>query len=274
MFRALTMPTATVAAVAVWALLVEPRRLVVRRRTIEIEGWPEAPLTIACLADLHAGAPQTQDRRVKRIVRRTAALDADLIALLGDFVDPLHHFVTRVPPHVVAARLGRLRAPLGVLAVLGNHDWLGEGDFMPRALRAAGIRVLEDEALELRPGLWLAGLGDLRTRGANLQRALADVPPEAALLVLSHDPDAFVGMPDRPALMLSGHTHGGQINLPWLRRKVAPTAGGFVEGEHRRGRAALYVTSGVGTSGWPVRFLKPPELVLLTVTGSGRRGSS
>lgn len=236
-----------------------------RRRAIEIEGWTAGPLTIACLADLHAGAPQTQDRRVKRVVRRTAALDADLIALLGDFVDPLHHFVRRVPPHVVAARLGRLRAPLGVLAVLGNHDWVGEGDFMPRALRAAGVRVLEDEALELRPGLWLAGLGDLRTRGVDLEQALDAVPDDAALIVLSHDPDAFARMPDRPVLMLSGHTHGGQINLPWLRRRVAPTAKGYLEGEHRRGRAALYVTSGVGTSGWPVRFLRPPELVLLTV---------
>jgi hypothetical protein len=257
--------------VALWALLIEPRRLVVRRREIEIDGWTAGPLTIACVADLHAGAPQMQDRRIKRVVGRTAALDADLIALLGDFVDPRHHFVKRVPPHVVAARLGRLRAPLGVLAVLGNHDWAGEGDFMPRALRAAGIRVLEDEALELRGGLWVAGLGDLRTRGADVEQALAGVPDRAALVVLSHDPDAFARMPDRPALMLSGHTHGGQVNVPWLRRRVAPIASGYLNGEHRRGRAALYVTSGIGTSGWPVRFLKPPELVLLRV--SARTGS-
>jgi predicted MPP superfamily phosphohydrolase len=83
--------------------------------------------------------------------------------------------------------------------------------------------------------------------------------------VLSHDPDAFADLPDRAALMLSGHTHGGQVNLPWLRRRYAPTARGYLSGEHRRGRAALLVTTGVGTSGWPVRFLRPPEIVLLTV---------
>lgn len=262
MLRALT---AAAAALAAWALLVEPRRLVIRRETIEIEGWP-APMTVALVSDLHAGAPQVQDARVRRVAARAAALQPDLFALLGDFVDPLHHLSTRVPPHVVAARLRRLSAPLGVFAVLGNHDWIGEGDFVPRALRAAGIRVLEDEALELRPGLWLAGLGDVRTRGADVERALSSVPEDAAVVVLSHDPDAFHDLPARRiALMLSGHTHGGQVNLPWLRRRVAPTEYGYLAGEHRRGRAALFVTSGVGTSGWPVRFLRPPELVLLSV---------
>ena len=257
---------AAAAAAALWALVVEPRRLVVRRRTVEIDGWG-APLTIALLSDLHAGAPQIQDRRIRRVVRRVQRLDADLIAVLGDLVDPLHHLSRRVPPHVVAARLAELRAPLGVRVVLGNHDWDGEGDFVPRALRAAGLDALEDEAVELRPGLWAAGLGDLRTRGVDVPAALADVPPEADVLVLSHDPDAFRRLPeDRPALMLSGHTHGGQVNLPFLRRRVAPTRHGFLAGEHRRGRTALYVTSGVGTAGWPVRFLRPPEVVLLTVS--------
>ena len=261
---------AAVAALATWALVVEPRRLVVRRRSVEIEGWPE-PMTIALLADLHAGAPHMQDARVRRVVERAARLDADLVALLGDFVDPLHHLATRVPPHVVARRLRRLEAPLGVWAVLGNHDWLGEGDFMPRALRAAGLRVLEDEAAELRPGLWLVGLGDVRTRDPDMAEALRDVPPAAALLVLSHDPDAFRALPaGRVALMVSGHTHGGQVNLPWLRHLVAPTEHGYLAGPHRRGRAALYVTSGIGTSGWPIRFLRPPEIVLLTARPPSR----
>lgn len=256
---------AAAAALALWALVIEPRRLVVRRRTVEMEGW-RRPLTVALVSDLHAGAPQMQRRRVRRVLARAQRLDADLIAVLGDLVDPLHHLVRRVPPHVVAAELARLRAPLGVLVVLGNHDWAGEGDFVPRALRAAGVRVLEDEAVALRDGLWAAGLGDLRTRGVDLDAALREVPADADLLVLSHDPDAFRRLPeDRPALMLSGHTHGGQVNLPFLRHRVAPTRHGFLAGEHRRGRAALYVTSGVGTSGWPVRFLRPPEVVLLQV---------
>jgi predicted MPP superfamily phosphohydrolase len=265
---------AAAVGVAGWALYWEPRRLVIRRREVEMP-WPAEVdgLTIACVSDLHAGAPQVDDRRVKRVVARLAAFDADLIALLGDFVDPLHHFAHRVPPHVVAARLSHLEAPRGVLAVLGNHDWAGEGDWMPRALHAARIRVLQDEVVEAGPGLWVAGMADLRTHAPDLAEVLAHVPQDAALVVLSHDPDLFHALPeDRPALMLSGHTHGGQVNLPFLRGRVTPSRFGYRYGEYRRARSRLIVTGGVGTSGWPVRFLRPPEVVLVTVRA--RTGSS
>lgn len=266
MFRALT---AAAAALAAWALLIEPRRLVVRRREVEIEGWP-APMTIACVSDLHAGAPQVQDRRIRRVVERVQALDADLVAVLGDLVDPLHNLVKRVPPHVVAARLSKLRAPLGVLVVLGNHDWEGEGDFMLRALEAAAMTVLEDEALRLPNGVWVTGLGDARTRDPDIAKAFARPPVHDPVLVLSHDPDVFPHLPDRPLLCLSGHTHGGQVNVPLLRGLVTPSAHGFRYGRGlvREGRKTLFVTSGVGTSGWPVRFLRPPEIVLLSVRGA------
>lgn len=274
MFRPLKLGLAGALAAAAWAVLVEPRRLVLRRRTIEVEGWPE-PMTIACVSDLHAGAPQVQDRRVRRVVERVAALEADLVAVLGDLVDPLHRLAQRVPPHVVALRLSKLEAPLGVLVVLGNHDWTGEGEWTLRALRAARMTVLEDEALRLGNGVWAVGLADPRTRDPDVADALAAVPEDAPLLVLSHDPDLFPHLPQRPLLALSGHTHGGQVNLPWLRAHATPSRYGFRYGRGvvTEGRRTLFVTSGVGTSGWPVRFLRPPEIVLLTVTARGRTGS-
>ena len=273
MVRGLRTVGAAVAALLAWAVLIEPRRLVVRRREIEVD-WPLEldGLTIACLSDLHAGAPHVQDRRVRRVVRRVAALDADLIALLGDYVDPLQRLSRRVPPHVVAARLAHLRAPLGVWAVLGNHDWAGEGEWMPRALHAARITVLQDEGLQTGRGLFVAGLSDLRTREPDVEAALAGAPADAALLVLTHDPDLLLRLPDRPLLALAGHTHGGQVNVPGLRALVTPTRHGYRYGEFREGRRVLFVTGGVGTAGWPVRFLRPPEIVLLTVRA--RKGSS
>ena len=263
MFRGLT---AAAAAAALWALVIEPRRLVVRRLDVEIEGWT-APMTIACVSDLHAGAPQVQDRQVRRVVERLQTLDADLVAVLGDLVDPNHRMARRVPPHVVAARLSKLRARLGVLVVLGNHDWVGEGEWMLRALQAARLTVLEDEALQLDNGVWVAGLADARTRDPEPARALMEPPLHEPVLVLSHDPDLFPHLPDRPLLCLSGHTHGGQINLPFLRELAIPSRHGlrYARGLVREGHKALFVTSGVGTSGWPVRFLRPPEIVLLTV---------
>ena len=240
-----------------------------RRVDVEIEGWT-APMTIACVSDLHAGAPQIQDRQVRRVVKRMQALDADLVAVLGDLVDPLHNAATRVPPHVVAARLSKLRARLGVLVVLGNHDWEGEGEWMLRALQAAGMTVLEDEAQQLPNGVWVAGLADMRTREPDPVQALATPPMHDPVLVLSHDPDLFPRLPDRPLLCLSGHTHGGQINIPFLRELATPSKYGFRYGRGlvREGRKTLFVTSGVGTSGWPVRFLRPPEIVLLSVSAT------
>ena len=262
--------TAAAAAVAAWAWVIEPRRLVVRRIEVEIEGWT-APLTIACVSDLHAGAPQVQDKRIRRVVQRLQELDADLVAVLGDLVDPRHRGARRVPPHVVAARLSRLRAPLGVLVVLGNHDWIGEGEWMLRALQAARLTVLEDEALQLANGVWVAGLADARARAPDVSRAVAEPPLHEPLLVLSHDPDLFPLLPDRPLLCLCGHTHGGQVNIPFLRELATPSRHGFRYGRGlvREGRRTLFVTSGVGTSRWPVRFLRPPEVVLLTVLPTG-----
>ena len=224
-------------------------------------------MTIACVSDLHAGSPQVQDRRVRRVVERVQALDADLVAVLGDLVDRRQRFARRVPPHVVAARLSKLRARLGVLIVLGNHDWVSEGEWMLRALQAARLTVLEDEATQLANGVWVAGLADARTRDPDVTRAVAEPPVHEPFLVLSHDPDLFPLLPERPLLCLSGHTHGGQINIPFLRELAIPSRHGlrYNRGLVREGRRTLFVTSGVGTSGWPVRFLRPPEIVLLTV---------
>lgn len=273
MVRALRTLVAAAAALFAWAVLIEPRRLVVRRREIEVD-WPAHldGLTIACVSDLHAGSPHMQDRRVRKVARRAAGLDADLVALLGDFVDPLHHLSRRVPPHVVAARLARLRAPLGVWAVLGNHDWMGEGEWMDRALHAARITVLQDEGRDAGRGLFVAGLSDLRTRDPDVGAAFEGAPDGAALLVLTHDPDMLLRLPDRSLLALAGHTHGGQVNVPGLRALVTPSRHGYRYGEFREGRRVLFVTAGVGTSGWPVRFLRPPEIVLLTVRASALSG--
>jgi predicted MPP superfamily phosphohydrolase len=138
------------------------------------------------------------------------------------------------------------------------------------ALRDAGIPVLENDALEV-PGapapLWVAGVADELERFADVGAALLRVPADAAVLLLSHDPDVFPRVPARVALTVSGHTHGGQINLPLVRRAIIPSRYGdrYSDGlVVERGRH-LYVTAGVGTSLLPLRFLKPPEIAVLTL---------
>jgi len=210
----------------------------------------------------HAGPPA--------IARAVAAINAeapDLVCLLGDFVDAKAPFARAIAPEAVAAPLRGLRAPLGVVAVLGNHDWYAGARRIAAAVTANGIRVLYDDALCAAPGLWVAGVSDDRTRGADVGQALAAVPEGEAVILLSHDPDVFPRVPARVALTLSGHTHGGQINVPGLPLRLPSRYGqrygyGLVE---ERGRHLL-VTSGTGTSGIPVRLRRPPEVVILRLT--------
>jgi predicted MPP superfamily phosphohydrolase len=244
----------------------EPRGVGMSHHRLELPHWTDgvAGLRAAVLADLHVGAPHVPLAKLPPLVERINAEEPDLVLILGDLASHRVLGGRRVPAEPVAEALGSLRARHGVLAVLGNHDWWVHGSRMPAALAAAGIRVLENEAVRAGP-VWVAGLADLREREPSVDRAFAGVPEGEPVLALSHDPDLFPFIPERAALTLSGHTHGSQVNLPLLRNLVTPShfgtryAGGHVVEEGRH----LFVSRGVGTSTLPGRFRAPPELVLL-----------
>jgi predicted MPP superfamily phosphohydrolase len=240
---------------------------------VPLERWPEAldGLRVAVIGDLHAGAPHVDERKLGRIVDKVNAMEPDLVALVGDYADPTVPFGEPVSPERVADVLAGLSAPLGVFAVLGNHDWLHYGSRVPQALRRAGIEVLENDAVAVEHRgsiVWVAGLADLRERRPDEIAALALVPDGQALIALTHDPDLFPRLRDRAAVTLAGHTHGGQIGLPLVRRATAPTRHGYTGGEVRERGGYMYVSRGVGTTGLPVRFAAPPEVALLTLRRS------
>jgi predicted MPP superfamily phosphohydrolase len=251
--------------------------------------WPaDFQLRIAVIADLHACDPWMSLQRIEAIVERTNALDADLIVMLGDYVAG-HRRVTRViPASEWAPVLGGLRAPLGVHAILGNHDWWddktaqrdGQGPTVARrALEAAGIPVYENDVRRLskdgRP-FWLAGLGDqlayvparrfrpVRRIGVDdLAATLAKVTDTAPVILLAHEPDVAVRVPARVALQLSGHTHGGQVRLlGWS--PVSPSGPKLVYG-HIRMNCDIVISGGLGCSIMPFRIGVPPEIVLVTL---------
>jgi predicted MPP superfamily phosphohydrolase len=254
-------------AAGAWAL-AEPARLKLRRIDVPLERWPAAldGLRVAVLSDLHTGAPHVGEGKVARIVAKVNAQHPDLVALVGDYADPKVPFGEPVGPERVAELLGELYAPLGVFAVLGNHDWYHYGERVPRALRAAGIEVLENDAVAVERGgevLWVAGLADMRERHADVTVALAMVPAGQPLIALTHDPDMFPQLRDRAQVTLAGHTHGGQVGLPLVRRAAAPTRRGYTGGEVREAGGYMYVSRGVGTTVLPIRFAAPPEIVVL-----------
>ena len=213
------------------------------------------------------------ERRISRIVQVVNRARPDLVALLGDYIDPEVTFGEAIAPEPVAARLARLQAPLGVFAVLGNHDWMNDGERVRRALREEKIEVLENDAASVDYAghvLWLVGLADASERIPDVSTPFALVPDGMPLLVLSHNPDLFPLLPDRPSLTLAGHTHGAQVNLPIVREKVTPSDHGadYAGGLFRDGERRMYVSRGIGTSTLPLRFRAEPEVVMLTLAGS------
>jgi predicted MPP superfamily phosphohydrolase len=256
----------------VWTLFIEPNRLIVHPQTIEIADWPKelSGLRIAVISDIHTGGPFIDDKKLKRIVQMTNELHPDLIVLLGDYMSPNSWHSHRVEPEITATALKNLQAPLGTFTVLGNHDWWYNGEKVRAAFEQNGIRVLEDEVTEVTwrdRSFYLAGLADLWTRGQHVAETIAKVPEGATVIALTHNPDLFPFLPQRVPLLLAGHTHGGQVTLPFIGAAVVPsnfgqkyTAGHVFENGHH-----LFVTTGIGTSILPVRFRVPPEIAVVTV---------
>lgn len=233
---------------------------------LELPHWPKSlqGLRIAVIADLHAGAPQINEARIDRIADAVTGQQVDLVALLGDYIDTGVALAEWIAPETIAARLARIDSRIGTYAVLGNHDWGHTGPRMGQALRDAGITLLENRAVDA-GGFWIAGLGDLTERTADLDGTLAQVPDGEPVLLFSHNPDVFPHVPDRVALTLSGHTHGAQVDLPVIRDKTTPSKYGarYTGGHIVEGGRHLYVSDGIGTSRFPIRFRATPQIPVL-----------
>ena len=248
----------------------------VTRYRLRPRNWPAGQkLTISVIADLHAGGPNMGIERINHVVETSNALRPDIVLLLGDFV-ATHKFVTDpVPAPVWAAELSRLKAPLGVHAILGNHDWWFHEADIRLALKRVGIPVMENDAVLLgEPGarFWLAGIGDQlavplgqgRFRGADdLPATLARIGSDEPVILMVHEPDIFTRVPDRVSLTLAGHTHGGQIRVPFVWPAFVPSQYGarFAYGHIVEGGRDLIVSGGLGTSVVPMRIGVPPEIV-------------
>jgi uncharacterized protein len=266
---------------AVYAGAVEPERLITTAYRVSPPHWTAGRLSLAVIADLHAGGPNMALEHIARVIDVTNALRPDLIVLLGDYI-ARHRFVTEpVPPDVWAAQFARLSAPLGVWAILGNHDWWCGVGVVRGALANAGVPCLENHAILLGEGdsrFWIAGLGDQLAhrvgpgtfRGEDdLSGTLAQVTTNHPVILLAHEPDIFVQVPDRVALTLSGHTHGGQVRVPLLWPHFVPSRYGtrFAYGHIVERNRHMIVSGGLGTSFVPVRLGVPPEIVSIELGG-------
>jgi uncharacterized protein len=252
---------ATAAAGSSTAQVVGTYHFEVVRERAALEGLA-APLRVAWLTDLHHGQ-YVRTASVRAWVDAALAEAADLVLLGGDLVD---QNPGSDGDEGLVAELARLRAPLGVLAVWGNHDYARFRRIAPFAarLRDAGIEVLVNRGARVRDDLHVAGLDDFRNGRPDLGLTLRDRPATGATVLLSHNPDALPDVPIDVGLTLAGHTHGGQVVLPGVGALYTSSQYGdrFLAG-WVAGPARGYVSRGLGVSTLPVRVNCPAELTVL-----------
>ena len=251
--------------------------------------WTLPPLTIAVVSDLHVCRPWVSLAALSRIVGLTNALGADLVLLPGDFIASRTLPGRRENMSAIARVLSDLRAPLGVFAVMGNHDWWDcdlarasgfKASSVADGLAEFGIPLLSNRAERLQTadgGFWIVGMDSQRPLQGRPRhgfhdpdKAFAEVDVTEAAILLAHEPDFFAEGDARAFLQISGHTHGGQMNLArW--RPMTPSVYGskYAWGHMRDGERHLIVSGGIGYSGLPLRLFQPPEITLVTISGAG-----
>jgi predicted MPP superfamily phosphohydrolase len=270
---------AGVTAIAADSTILEPNHPHVVRRDIALHRWPAQlqGFTIALLSDFHYD-PYFSSHPLNAAIGIVNSLHPDLIVLTGDFVtapsfdgDDQKAAANAEP---CASLLRQMHALHGLWAVLGNHDWATNPRHVTGALKAEGIEVLANNSVPIEASgarFWLSGLKDILFGASDLNTALAKVPRDEATILLSHEPDYadYVARhrEDLPVdLQLSGHSHGGQIRLPFVRPFYLPElAKRYFWGLYKVGSLTLYTNPGLGTMGVPIRWNCPPEITLLTL---------
>src|SRR4030095_8409731 len=243
--------------------LSEPFMTAIEQQAIYLRRLPKSlnGLRVVHLSDLHYG-PLVDPRHLERAVEIANDLNPDLIALTGDYIS--HERGYAAP---CAALVGQLRARHGVFAVLGNHDHWTDAKLIADLFRAEGIRVLLNEGLRVDINgetFWLAGVDDTKVGLEDLSLALAGSRDGELKLLLAHNPvilrRAWRADVD---LVLSGHTHGGQVTLRPEKNRSGRPRRRLLRGLGRRGNTQIYVTRGLGTVVLPIRYGCPPEVSVL-----------
>jgi uncharacterized protein len=251
-----------------YARAIEPGWLDIVHEHIPLPRLPDAfaGFTIAQISDVHFG-PYLAAEHLAPTVQAVLDLQPDAIVLTGDYVTRIDHGELDMIVHAFAP----LRAPDGVFAILGNHDWYEGGLEVAGALRQAGITLLQNEHIAWRRDgqtLYLAGIDDVWLGKHDLGAALAGLPPSAAALLLAHEPDFAdqAALDRRILLQISGHSHGGQVCIPGYGALHYPPWGRkYPYGRRHIAELTLYTNRGLGTVVWPLRFCCRPELTLFTL---------
>ncbi|MCZ0754272.1 metallophosphoesterase [Anoxybacillus sp. J5B_2022] len=253
-----------------YARFIEPKRLTVTNHTIYHPLIPKSfdGIKIVQFSDTHLGYHFSL-AELRHIVNRINDLQPDIVFFTGDLMDKPNQYHS---PHDITPILAKIRAPLGKFCIYGNHDHGGYGtDLYRKIMTKAGFRMLVNEHMFIeqidRSKIAIVGADDLMLGKPDFEKMFQHIPPSTYTILLLHEPDgANEAARYRVHLQLSGHSHGGQIQLPFIGPLVTPPlAVQYYEGFYQIQDMTLYVNRGLGTTRMPFRFLTPPELTVFTL---------
>ena len=249
--------------IAVWAIFIEPNMLIVKHYKIQNENLKG--LKIVYATDFHF--KNNEFKKLKKVIKKINRQDADIVLFGGDFVNGQIYEKT-LHPGVIAKLLGDVNSKYGIYSVLGNHDcWLDENKVKDYLVKY-GINVLSNQNKVINIAdnrkIYIAGTEDLYTGKPDIKKTLANT--SSPVILLSHSPDIFPEVPDFVDLTLAGHTHGGQVNIPFVGPVLVPSEYGqkYAAGLISEDKKQMIVSRGIGTSIIPIRFNCFPEIVVIT----------
>ncbi len=274
---------AGVIALGSYSALIEPNNIVTRSFEIELKRLPAAfdGFRIAQISDIHYGE-FLGERHLLEVINLVNAAKPDMVAITGDFVTRSWRKARGYRPGALKAEpcaelLRSLQSQFGTLAILGNHDHATNATIVAGALASSEIRVLRNHAVPLEKSgsrLWIAGVDDAVERAADLPGTMAQVPNDEGCVLLVHEPDMADWVCKYPVdLQLSGHSHGGQVRIPFLGAPVLPNSGRkYPLGHYNIQNLQLYTNPGIGVITLPIRFDCPPEITVFTLRAGKSRG--
>lgn len=244
-----------------WCFTIEPNVVTIKKYRLKDDALKGVKIVLA--GDFHV--KPYQEKRLQYVVNKINLQNPDVVVLIGDYVN-MHEETMSYPIFKTAEKLSEIYSKAGIYTVLGNHDYYKDGAKIKKALSDKGIIVLENRCRKIEIGdktFYIAGIEDLTTGFPNVKRALkyADGP----VILLSHQPDIFPDVPDCVNLTLAGHTHGGQVVLPFIGPLIVPSKFGkkYACGYFEENSKKMIVTKGIGTSILPIRFNCSPEIVVI-----------
>ena len=256
-----------------YAYFVEPSILLANKVTLKLPHWSKEldGFKVVAISDVHGGSNTMTEEKIRYLAEFANQQEPDIIVLLGDYVSQVkgHGKDLRMPVEVIAENLKGLKAKYGVFAVIGNHDWWYEEATVRSAFERVGFKVLENEAASFEANgkkVWILGIEDFWKRyKVNISKQLAEIEPKENIIGITHNPDSFDQTPDALSILLAGHTHGGQVFLPFIGAPIPVAKKEYTRGHIVRDDRQMFVTKGVGTSGPGIRFCAVPEIVVLTL---------